>query len=97
MQKNISISIIATIAIAIGAMMIPGENLAPAAFAYHHHHHHHHHHHGDKIENSGNVIQSIDQSNVIVASNSGDNGNANANDNTQVNDASNSADVHIHN
>ena len=59
MQKNIRISVIATIAIAIGTMLIPGANLVPAAFAHGHHHHHHHHHHAGKIENSGNVVQSI--------------------------------------
>ena len=96
MLKMRNITVIAVVAIAVGAMMTPGANLVPAAFAGHHHHHHHHHH-GGKIENSGNVIQSIDQSNSISASNSGDNGNANANDNTQVNSASNDADVDIHN
>ena len=93
MQKNIRISVIATIAIAIGTMLIPGANLVPAAFA----HGHHHYHHAGKIENSGNVVQSIEQSNTNIAANSGDNGNANANDNTQVNSASNNADVDIHN
>jgi hypothetical protein len=59
----------------------------------------HDNHHGDKksgsIKDSGNVVQSISQSNSISASNSGDHGTANANHNTQVNSASNSADVHI--
>jgi hypothetical protein len=58
---------------------------------------HHHHHHGDTIKNSGNVLQSIDQSNSISASNSGASGTATADDNTQVNDAHNHADVSVSN
>jgi hypothetical protein len=56
-----------------------------------------HHHHGDTIKNSGNVIQSIDQSNSISASNSGASGTATADHNTQVNDAHNHADVSVSN
>jgi hypothetical protein len=63
----------------------------PSGGNYHHHHHH------DKISNSGNVIQSIDQSNSISASNSGASGTATADDNTQVNDAHNHADVNVSN
>ena len=53
--------------------------------------------HGAKISNSGNVAQSITQSNDIQASNSGSSGSATANNNVQSNDASNSATVHISN
>jgi hypothetical protein len=101
MLKMRNITVLAVVAIAVGTMMIPGANLVPAAFAgghhHYHHHHHHHHHHAGTIENSGNVVQSIDQSNTITAHNSGDSGNANANDNTQVNDAHNNAEVDISN
>ena len=55
------------------------------------------HYHGGKISNSGNVAQSITQSNDIQASNSGSSGRATANNNVQSNDASNSATVHISN
>ena len=55
------------------------------------------HYHGGKISNSGNVVQSITQSNDIQASNSGSSGSATANNNVQSNDASNSATVHISN
>jgi len=55
MITNTKISVIAAVAIAIGAMMVPG---APLAFAYHHHHHHHHHH------NSVKIHQEISQANV---------------------------------
>jgi len=58
---------------------------------------HHHHHSGDQIKDSGNVVQSIDQSNSISASNSGDSGTATADHNTQVNDAHNHADVSVSN
>jgi len=57
MQKNFRMSLIAGLAIAIGVMMIPGANIAPAAFAGGHHHHHHHH-------NSVNIHQSISQLNA---------------------------------
>jgi hypothetical protein len=52
---------------------------------------------GGKISHSGNVDQSISQSNSISASNSGSGGSASADFNSQSNDASNSADVSIHN
>lgn len=55
------------------------------------------HNHGGSIKDSGNVVQSNDQSNSITASNSGADGSASANDNTQTNTASNSADVSIGN
>jgi len=53
--------------------------------------------HGGKISDSGNVLQAISQSNSISATNSGDNGIADASHNIQVNSASNTADVHISN
>src|SRR5712692_226148 len=53
MQQTIRISLIVGVAIAIGALMIPG---TPLAFAYHHHHHHHH--------NSVKIDQSISQTNA---------------------------------
>ena len=53
--------------------------------------------HGGKIKDSGNVLQSISQSNDIQASNSGSSGSATADHNIQSNDASNSATVHISN
>jgi len=53
--------------------------------------------HGGKIKDSGNVVQSISQSNDIQASNSGSSGSATADNNLQSNDASNSATVHISN
>jgi hypothetical protein len=43
------------------------------------------------------VAQSIDQSNSITATNTGALGSATANDNTQVNSASNTANVDINN
>lgn len=52
---------------------------------------------GGKISHSGNVDQSIMQSNDIQASNSGTGGRAFADFNTQSNSASNNADVHISN
>jgi hypothetical protein len=52
---------------------------------------------GGKISHSGNVDQSITQSNDIQASNSGTGGSAFADFNTQSNSASNNADVHISN
>jgi hypothetical protein len=52
---------------------------------------------GGRISDSGNVAQSIDQSNSITATNTGAGGSASASGNTQSNDASNSADVDIHN
>jgi hypothetical protein len=81
------ISIIAFVAIGIAAMMIPGASLTSTAYA----------HSGGKISHSGNVHQSVSQSNSISSSNSGSGGSSHADGNTQVNSASNSADVHIHN
>jgi hypothetical protein len=52
---------------------------------------------GAIVSHSGNVDQSISQSNSISASNSGSGGSAFADFNSQSNDASNSADVSIHN
>jgi hypothetical protein len=52
-------------------------------------------HHGSKIKDSGNVIQSITQSNDNSASNSGASGTATTDNNVQVNDAHNHADVNI--
>ena len=49
--------------------------------------------HGGSITDSGNVLQSIDQSNSISATNTGSGGSASANDNTQSNTASNTANV----
>ncbi|HET7147522.1 MAG TPA: hypothetical protein VFI73_03400 [Candidatus Nitrosopolaris sp.] len=56
-----------------------------------------HHHKGGSIKGSGNVVQSIDQSNSISASNSGSFGSASADFNTQANNAANIAGVDIHN
>jgi hypothetical protein len=81
------IGIVAAIAIAITAMMVPGASLASTALADK----------GGKVSNSGNVQQSISQSNSISASNSGSNGHASADFNTQSNDAANVASVDIHN
>ncbi len=81
------ISIIAAVAIAIAAMMIPGANLASVAYASH----------GSSVKDSGNVVQSTDQSNSNSASNSGSGGSSHADHNTQINSADNSASVHIHN
>ena len=50
------IGIVAAVAIAIAAMMIPGASLASTAFA----------HSGGKIKDSGNVQQSITQSNSVA-------------------------------
>jgi hypothetical protein len=52
---------------------------------------------GGSIKDSGNVVQSIDQSNSISASNSGSFGKASADFNTQTNNAANVASVDIHN
>src|SRR5438128_937270 len=49
------------------------------------------------ISASGNVLQTLTQSNSIQASNRGSSGSATADDNNQSNDASNSATVHISN
>jgi hypothetical protein len=56
MQQNIRITLIAAVAIAIGALMIPG---TPLAFASHHHHHHHHHN-SVKIDQSATQINACD-------------------------------------
>ena len=75
MQKSIRISLIPTLAIAIGVMIVPGVNIAPAAYASgHHHHHHHHHHHGH--HSSVSVDQRVNQANACdhsSCSNSGSN------------------------
>jgi hypothetical protein len=81
------IGIVAAIAIALAAMMIPGASLASTALADK----------GGKVSDSGNVVQSISQSNSISASNSGSGGSASADHNTQSNDAANVASVDIHN
>jgi hypothetical protein len=81
------IGIVAAIAIAIAAMMIPGASLASTALADK----------GGKVSDSGNVQQSISQSNSVSASNSGSGGSASADHNTQSNDAANVASVDIHN
>ena len=81
------ISIVAAIAIAIAAMMIPGASLASTALADK----------GGKVSDSGNVQQSISQSNSVSASNSGSGGSASADHNTQSNNAANVASVDIHN
>jgi len=81
------IGTVAAIAIAIAAMIIPGAGLASTVLADK----------GGKVSDSGNVVQSIDQSNSISASNSGNNGQASADHNTQSNSAANIADVDIHN
>ncbi len=79
MQQKIRISLIATLAIAIGVMMVPGIGVVPAAFASGHHHHHHHHHHGHHHHNhhsSISVHQSVNQGNLCdhsSCSNSGSN------------------------
>ena len=49
------------------------------------------------LADSGNVVQSISQSNSVSASNSGSGGSASADHNTQSNDAANVASVDIHN
>jgi hypothetical protein len=82
-----NIGIIAAVAIAIAAMMIPGANLANIAYASH----------GSSTKDSGNSVQSTDQSNSNSASNSGSGGSSHADHNTQINSADNSASVHIHN
>ncbi|HET7147918.1 MAG TPA: hypothetical protein VFI73_05400 [Candidatus Nitrosopolaris sp.] len=68
MQQSFRISLIAGLAIAIGLMMIPGVNIAPAAFAsghhHHHHHHGHHHHHNHGHHNNVSINQSVGQANV---------------------------------
>ena len=56
-----------------------------------------HHDKGGSIKDSGNVIQSLDQSNYTSASNSGSGGSAMADDNSQSNNAANIASVDIHN
>jgi hypothetical protein len=81
------IGVIAAVAIAIAAMMIPGSNLANIAYASH----------GSSVKDSGNVDQSTSQSNSISSSNSGSGGKSDASHNTQINSADNSASVHIHN
>jgi hypothetical protein len=81
------IAIVAAIAIAIAAMMIPGASLASTALADK----------GGKVSDSGNVQQSITQSNSVSASNSGSGGSASADDNSQSNSATNVASVDIHN
>ena len=81
------IGIVAAIAIALAAMMIPGASLASTALADK----------GGKVSDSGNVVQSISQSNSISASNSGAHGSASADLNTQSNEAANVASVDIHN
>jgi hypothetical protein len=77
------LAIIAISAIAIASYALPVQGLFGAAFA------------GSKVSNSGNVNQDIQQSNTNVAENTGAYGHASASDNTQVNSASNNADVHI--
>jgi hypothetical protein len=88
-------------------------NSADNSASVHIHNGHHNHHkdsgkytgsnhnthrkNGGSISDSGNVAQSIDQSNSITATNTGVLGSATANDNTQINSASNTADVDIHN
>ena len=81
------IGIVAAVAIAIAAMMIPGASLVSTAFA----------HSSGKVSGSGNVQQSITQSNSVSASNSGSGGSASADLNTQSNSAANIASVDIHN
>jgi hypothetical protein len=81
------IGIVAAIAIALAAMMIPGASLASTALADN----------GGKVSDSGNVQQSITQSNSVSASNSGSGGSASADDNSQSNSAANVASVDIHN
>jgi hypothetical protein len=78
------IGIVAAIAIAIAAMMIPAASLAVADK-------------GGSVSGSGNVQQSISQSNSVSSSNSGSGGHASADFNSQSNDAANVASVHIHN
>jgi len=56
-----------------------------------------HHDKGGSIKDSGNVIQSLDQSNYTSASNSGSGGSAMADFNTQNNAAINFADAYIGN
>src|SRR5712692_5993279 len=56
MQQSIRISLIAGVAIAISALMIPG---TPLAFASHHHHHHHN---SVKIQQDIAQLNSCDQS-----------------------------------
>lgn len=67
MQQITRISLIATLAIAIGVTLIPGVGVIPAAFASSHHHHHHHHghhsHHGYH-HSSISVHQSVNQGNL---------------------------------
>ena len=68
MQQNIRITLIAGVAIAIGALMIPG---TPLVFASHHHHHHHHNH--VKIHQDIAQLNSCDSSSCSnLASNSAD-------------------------
>src|SRR5437016_8017197 len=81
------IGLVAALAIAIAAMKIPGSSLASTALADK----------GGKVSDSGNVVQSISQSNSVSASNSGSGGSASADHNTQSNDAANVASVDIHN
>jgi hypothetical protein len=81
------IGIVAAIAIAIAAMMIPGSSLASTVLADK----------GGKVSDSGNVQQSISQSNSVSASNSGSGGSASVDDNSQSNSATNVASVDIHN
>jgi hypothetical protein len=45
MLKLKQISLIAVLAIGIGALAVPGWNIVPAAFASGHHHHHDNHNH----------------------------------------------------
>ena len=77
MQQSVRISLIATLAIAIGVMMIPGVGMIPAAYASshhnHHHHHHNHHHHGHHHHQHGHhssisVRQGLNQANLCDSS-----------------------------
>lgn len=64
MQQNIKIPLLVGLAaIAVGALIVQGMNITPAAFAMHHHHHHHHHHHGHH-HSSTSVHQRINQANI---------------------------------
>ncbi|MDP9287892.1 MAG: hypothetical protein M3P08_06795 [Thermoproteota archaeon] len=88
-MQNTRIIVTAAIVIGIGALLIPGMNLAPAAFAGHHHHHHHHH----GVSSSISITQLIRQSNSCTNCANGNGGGPGSHSVTQTNTATNTATV----
>jgi hypothetical protein len=109
MRKVTQISLIALVAIGIGALLIPGTSLAPAAFASSHHHSVSiHQHTGDQTNvcasstctNSAENEASVDthhthHSSVHIAQSTGDQSNT-CDTSTCTNSAENSASVDTH-